>query len=305
MLQIVESQKVKWVDIKNPAQEDIKYLKERFRFHHLILDELITPTQRPRVERHENYLFMIIHYPFYHKERRETKSRELDIVVTKDAVVTTHYGSILPLKTLLDSCASYAESRQIYMGESSGHLLYYILIGVWKNCLLKLDQIDIRIDSIERKIFMGREREMVKEISLVKTDIINFWRIIEPQGQILESLAKEGIGFWKTEELRAHFEDIMGTYAQAWNTLKMHRETILAFEDTNQSLLTTKTNEIIRTLTIFSVVLLPLTLIASLWGMNTNYLPLTEWTFDFWLIFALMVSITTFMIIYFKKKGWL
>lgn len=306
MRYIIKGPKVTWIDILNPTPEDIKYLEERFNFHRLILEELISPGHRPRVERYPDYLFMILYYPFHHKEKRETRPREVDIIATKDTIITSHYGSILPLKALFDSCNLYENSRQIYMSTTPGHFLYYILIGLWKNSLTKLDQIDIRIDEIEQNIFKGKEKEMVREISLVKTDIINFARIIEPQKEILESLAKEGITFWdNAEDLKPYFDDILGTYSQAWNILKTHRETILALEDTNQSLLSTKTNEIIRILTVFSVIVLPLTLIASIYGMNTTYLPFRGPNIDFWIILGIMTAIGGAMILFFKKKGWL
>lgn len=304
MRNIIHGPKVTWVDIQDPGKEDIKYLKEKFKFHPLVLDELIPPGHRPKVEHHHDYLFMILYYPFYSKEKRETRSRELDIIITKNILITSHYRSILPLKALFDTCNIYPESRRRYMAESAGHLLFYILSGFWKNCLIKIERIDKRLDEIERNIFQGREKEMVWEISLVKTDIINFWRIIEPQGEILESLIKEGTTFFG-KELTPYFSDVFATYAQGRNSLKSYKEIILALEDTNQSLLSTKTNEIIKILTIFSVLLLPLTLLASIWGMNITPLPFSTSPQGFWIIVGIMISLTGFMIFYFRKKRWL
>ena len=303
MRHIVRGPKVTWVDIQDPTKEDIQYLKEKFNFHPLVLGELIPPGHRPKVEHHNNYLFMSLHYPVHNKEKKETRSREMDIIVTKNSVITSHYRSILPLKALFDSCNLYKESKKIYMSEGSGYLLYYILNSFWKSCLSKLEKIDKQIDEIEKEIFQGKEKETVPEISYVKTDIINFWRIIEPQGEILESLAIEGQTFFG-KELSPYFSDILGTHGQAWNSLKTYKETILALEDTNQSLLSTKTNEIIRILTVFSVVMLPLTLLASIWGMNVN-LPFARSQFGFWIIVAIMIFLMGFMFFYFRKKKWL
>ncbi len=303
MRQIIKGPQITWVDIQDPTQDDIRYLKGKFKFHPLVLGELIPPGHRPRVEHHDNYLFMSFYYPVYNKEKRETRSRELDIIVTKDTVVTSHYRSILPLKALFDSCNLYKESRGAYMSGTTGILLFYILSSFWKTCLTKLVQIDKRLNQIERDIFRGKEREMVMEISYVKADIINFWRIIEPQGEILESLTTEGEKFFG-KEMSPYFADIQGTYGQAWNSLKTYKETILALEDTNQSLLSTKTNEIIRILTVFSVIVLPLTLMASLWGMNIH-LPFAESGIGFWIIVGVMAFLTSFMFFYFKRKGWL
>jgi len=303
MRHIIKGPKVTWVDIQDPTREDVEYLKQKFGFHPLVLGELIPPGHRPKVEHQQEYLFMVVYYPVYSKEKRETKPRELDIIITKDTIITSHYRSILPLKALFDNCNLYKESRRTYMSEGTGQLLFYILSGFWKTCLTKLVQIDKRLDEIEKGIFKGKEKEMVSEISFVKTDIINFWRIIEPQQEILQSLATEGTAFFG-QTLSPHFFDILGTYGRALNSIKASKETILALEDTNQSLLSTRTNEIIRILTVFSVIVLPLTLVASVWGMNV-ILPFSESPFGFWIIMGIMFFVTVFMSFYFRKKGWL
>ena len=303
MRQIVKGPKITWVDIQDPTQEDVEYLRGKFKFHPLVLGEIIPPGHRPKVEKHNDYLFMSLYYPVYNKEKRETRSRELDIIVTKDAIVTSHYRSILPLKALFDNCNLYRESRKTYMSETTGLLLFHILSGFWKDCLAKLTLIDRKLDQIEREIFRGKEKEMVSEISYVKTDVINFWRIIEPQKEILDSLSIEGLKFFG-EDMEPYFASVLGTYSQAWNSLKTYKETILALEDTNQSLLSTRTNEIIRILTVFSVILLPLTMVASILGMNVD-LPISRSTTNFWIIIGFMAAITLLMMAYFKKKRWM
>jgi magnesium transporter len=303
MRKIIKGPKITWVDIQDPTLEDIEYLKQNFKFHPLILGELIPPGHRPKVERYKNYLFMILYYPVHSKEKRETRSRELDIIVTKDVLITSHYKSIVPLRALFDKCNLYPELKKRYMKWNAGYLLYLLLSSLWKSCLVKLDRINARIEAIEGEMFQGKEKEMVQEISVVKTDIINFWRIVEPQGEILDSLSKEGVTFFG-ERFAPYFSDIVGTYRQAWNSLKTFKETILALEDTNQSLLSTKINEIIRILTVFSVILLPLTLIASIWGMNV-FLPFSNSPTGFGIIITIMVILMGFLIVYFRKKKWL
>jgi len=305
MKQDIKTQKLTWIDINSPTESDIRYLKKKFNIHPLVLDELINPTPRPRVEPHKDYLFMVLYYPMYNVETRKTSSRELNIIVTKKAVITSHYKPIPPLKTLFDNCRFHKQSQKIYISEGSGQLVYYILSAFWKNCFKKLEKIDERIDNIQKYIFSGKEKEMVLEISLVKTDIINFWRIIEPQKEVLESLSKEGLTFFG-QALLPHFSDVLGTYERVSNNLETDKETILALEDTNQSLLSTRINEVMKVLTTFSVVMLPLTLIASIWGMNfPQSLPLSNSPAGFWLVFILMSIILFVMIIYFRRKKWL
>jgi magnesium transporter len=300
---MVKGKNVTWVDIQNPTKEDINYLKEKFDFHPLVLGELMPPGHRPKVEHHKDYLFMILYYPIYDRIKRETRSRELDIIVTKNILITSHYKFILPLKALFDICNIYEDSRKNYMDKNTGFLLFHILSGFWNNCLVKLEQIEKRLDFTEKEMFRGKEKEMVGEISFIKTDIINFWRIIEPQGPILNSLLTEGISFFG-EELSPYFNDILGTYGRAWNEIKTYKETILALEDTNQSLLSTKTNETIKVLTIFSVIVLPLTLMASIWGMNVP-VPWSDSPFGFWFILGIMAVSLVLMFLFFKKRQWI
>ena len=303
MKRIIKGPKITWVDIENPTKEDVQYLRKNFKFHPLVLGELIPAGHRPKVERYKDYLFMILHYPFYSKEKKETSSRELDIILTKKIIITSHYKTIIPLKTLFDKCNLYERSRKNYMSKDTGYLLFLILSSFWKTCLTKLVQIDKKLDKIEKEMFKGKEKEMVEEISYTKTDIINFWRIIEPQGETLNSLVLEGESFFG-KEMTPYFTDVLGTYGQTLNSLKTYKETVLALEDTNQSLLSTKINEIVKILTVFSVILLPLTLMASLWGMNVS-LPFEKRASAFWIILGFMGIITIFMFIYFKRKKWL
>jgi len=303
MLKIIKGPKVTWVDIQDPTQNDVDYLKENFNFHPLILGELIPPGHRPKVERYKNYLFMILYYPVYSNENQETRARELDVIVTKNVLITSHYRSILPLRNIFNGCNIKSSLRKKYMSWSAGFLLFSILSSIWKSYMIKMDRINNKVEMIENRMFKGEERKMVREISVVKMDIINFWRIIEPQVEILESLSKEGTLFFG-EKFAPYFSDILGTAGRAWNSLKTFKETILALEDTNQSLLSTKTNEVIRVLTVFSVILLPLTLIASIWDMNVN-LPFSESAVGFGIILLIMLFSMFSLIFYFRKKRWM
>lgn len=303
MREIIKGPKVIWIDIQNPTKTDIRYLRRKFNFHPLVLEELMTYGPRPKVEHHPNYLFMTIYYPIYSKKRRETRPREIDIIVTKDVLITSHYLTIPPLKNLFDICKQSSRARRGYMGAGAGQLLFYVLDTLWQRCLIKLEKIDTKLDKIEKEIFQGKEKEMVWEISLVKTDIINFFRIIAPQQRTLESLEKEGVDFFG-KELIPYFADLLGTYTQTRNTLENYKETILALEDTNQSLLSNKINEEMKILTIFSVILLPLTLIASIWGMNVR-LPFGQSPNGFWILTGMMIILMGASIIFFHKKKWL
>jgi len=304
MLKSIQYNDIAWVDIKNPKQTDIRYLRENFDFHELVLEELFSHGHRPKVEHHDSYLFLVLYYPSFDKKSKGTLPKELEIIATKTHLITAHTGDILPLAALFEKLQTHEESRREYMSETIGHLLFWIIRGILENTLTKLEHIEQKVEYIEDKIFRGEERKMVFEISVVKRGIIDFRRVLAPQTSVIESLALEGTQFFGPE-LEPHFQDLRGTFGMIWNDIEEYRETIYALSQTNESLLSTKTNEIIKVLTVFSVASLPLSLLVNIWGMNMKGMPLTESGVGFWIILGAMGVILVAMFVYFKKKKWL
>ncbi|MBI1984800.1 MAG: magnesium transporter CorA family protein [Candidatus Wildermuthbacteria bacterium] len=303
MYKIVQGPKTTWIDIQNPTSEDTTFLKERFAFHPLVMEELIPPIWRTKVEVFANYLFLVLHYPLYSKESRETRPQELDIIITQDTIVTSHYRSLLPLKYLFDRCNADPEARAEYMNEGAGQLLFHILNELWESNLLKLTRLNKKLDEVEDAIFKGQENQMLKEISFTKADIIDFLRIVVPQGDIFESLKTEGTKFFG-QEMEPYFSHLIGHWSQVKNDLQSYKDTIRALEETNNSLLAYRTNEIVRVLTLFSVIVLPIILLSQIFGMNLN-IPFVETPNNFLYIIILMLIGTAGMIFYFKKKKWM
>ena len=304
MIQTVQNNGITWIDIRNPEPDDIKYLRENFHFHELILGELIPPGHRAKVETHHDYIFLILYYPAFNKNKGEISPRELDIIATKDHIITSHYQTIIPVKNLFEKINLSDEVKAKYMSGTVGHLIYYIIRGILENALEKVEHIERHVNYVEQRIFAGDEKEMVFAISRAKRDKIDFRRIIAPQLPIIDSLVIEGVKFFD-ETLQPHLDDLRGTFGILWNELQDHKETIEALAETNESILRTKTNDVIRILTIFSVIFLPLTLVASIWGMNIENLPLSGNTYHFYIVLGIMLSSLIAMLSYFKYRKWM
>ena len=297
--------KITWIDIEKPTKKDLEYLKERFNFHPLVMEELLSSTLTPRVDSYDNYIFTIFHLPLYPKRRDGgIKASELDILITRDTLITVHYHNILSLRTFFANCSDN-KFKEKYLNRGTGELLYYIMETLLKPIPFQLDNIEKKIENIEKRLFRGNtEKETIEKISLAKREILDLWRILKPQEGLLNALPHKSSMLWG-KELKPYFADLVGDYARIWNILENQMQTINMLHLTNESLLTTKTNEIMKVLTIFAVITFPLTLLASVFGMNTRILPLTGSNYDFWIIIGIMAITTSGMFIYFKKKGWL
>lgn len=304
-MKTIKTEKTTWLDIKEPKQEDIKYLKENFDFHPLVLEALIPPSLRSRVEAYDDYLYLVLYFPVFDKQTRRTRPRELDILATKDTLITSHYQTILPLKALFDQCNLYDEAKQKYMKKNPGYLLYYLIEHLLEACLPKLDHITENIEKIEENIFKGKEKEMVTEISIVKRDILNFSKALKPQKSILESLLLKGPEFLG-KHLKVYFRDLLADYERVWNNLSSQKEMIESLRETNESLLSNKISEIIKVLTIISFITFPLGVVVGIFGMNVFHnIRFVEWPYTFWIIIGVMILSSLIMFAVFKKKKWL
>ncbi len=303
MKKIIEQNNLVWVDIEKPSEEDIRFLKDRFKIHSLTAKTLIPAIHYPDLDPFRNYLFLILHYPHY-KENKEIKILEFDIIVGRDFFITNHYEEIAPLQTLFDTCRASKAKKDETMAKGAGYLLFAVLSAFLKDVLEKINVVATDIDKLESSLFAGQEREMIREISTLKMQIIDIWRIVEPQRMIFESLRATGVNFFGPD-YKHYFGILNRTHRRIENGLKGAKETVEALEETNQILVSLRMNEIMKILTLFSVIFLPLTLLASIWGMNTNFLPFQKTDRDFEYVVLIMLLTFIGMFTYFKHKKWI
>ncbi len=301
MRKIITNQNYTWVDIVGPKDEDIQYLKDKFKIHPLTASAIIPAIHYPDLDQFKNYLFIVLHYPHY-TEKGEIKIREFDFITGQDYLITNCQEEIAPLRQVFESYNNgLAKSSH---SNDTAHILFLILNTFLKEVLSKINTMVKEIDELEARIFTGQERELVVEISSLKMKVLDFWRIVEPQRMIFEGLRTAGVNFYG-QDYRHYFDILYRAHRRIENTLKSAKETIEALEETNHILVTVKMNEVIKVLTVFSVIFMPLTLLASIWGMNTIFLPFHHTNLDFLFIILIMAVTLAAMLSFFRYKKWL
>jgi magnesium transporter len=297
-MKTIKAKNYTWLYFEKPNKKELSVLQKKFNLHPIVLEEFTTPTYRPQIDRHKNYLFLVLHFPIFNEEKRTTEIGEIDIAVNEKFIATS-------CNKHQDAIFHYFEKKR-KTGQSfekmpaDSYLLLFKIVEILLNsCFPKLDHIANNIDKIEKNIFQNQEKKMVKEISIVKRDILNFRRTIKPQRTILESLGWEK-NFKDNPNYKTRINNIIGANIRVWNVLENHKETIDSLEATNDSLFSHKLNSAMRILTVFSVIFLPATLTAALFGMNVN-VPIK----NFWIIAVITVSFMLIMFILVKIKRWL
>ncbi len=294
-----------WIHLDAPTQDEAEALAERFGWHALDVEDVISKRQRPKVDDYvdDGYLFAVLHFPVYDKSIGRLNAAELDVFLGPDYLVTLPTVELLPVTRLFRRCAEDAELREHLFTKGSGRLLYEVLDDLFDYCFPILDKIGHKLDVIEDEVFEGRSEEVVRDISNVKQEIISYRKIIKPERPTLRVL--EGhVERFLPEELELYFDDIVDAAERIWDLLDNYKEVVEALEDTNEAVISHRQNRILQILTIFSVVLLPLTLISGIFGMNVNFPGYGTHT-AFWIIVGGMIVTIVGMLGFFRWKRWL
>ena len=292
-----------WVHLTSPDAVEASELAERFGWHALDLEDVLSKRQRPKVDEYPEYLFLVLHFPAYDKAIQRLNAAELDFFVGNGYLVTLPAVELLPVTRLFGRCQEDDELREQLFTKGSGYLLYHILDDLFDYCFPILDKIGHKLDSIEDDMFEKRAEEVVRDLSNVKQEIISYRKIIKPERSTLRLLERQ-IERFLPEDLELYFDDIVDASERIWDLLDNFKEVVEALEDTNESVISHRQNDVLRILTVVSVVLLPLTLITGIFGMNVHF-PGFETAAAFWVIAGFMLGLAIGLITFFRLKRWL
>lgn len=293
-----------WIDIVKPTNQDINVLGNAYSYiHPLNLEDLLSPIERPKLDEDDNYLFVVLHFPQWEPKQRLSRPREVDLILGRGFVISIHDGSLSPLNVLYETCEQNALFREDLLGGGASHTFYVIIDRLVDYILPILRKVDNNIREIEEDIFEADAREVIKQITLVRRDVITLRRIIRQQVPIVEQLENTDHPILH-EELEEYFGDIVDHMHRARDIIDENAEVIASLAETADTLASHRINEVMRILTVISVIMLPLTLVSSIYGMNVD-LPLMRDPNAFIIIAVFMVAMAAMMLLYFRRRNWL
>src|SRR5213075_529250 len=297
-----------WIHLDPPIDpETVNALRARFGWHPLDVEDVLSKRQRPKVDDYldDGYLFGVLHFPAYDKNVQRLNAGELDFFLGPDYLVTISNVELLPVTRLFSRLQDDERLRDNLFSRGSGRLLYEVLDDLYDYCFPILDKIDGKLRQIDEEIdeVTPRAKERVRDIHKVKQEIISYRKIVRPQRPTLRQLER-GVERFLPEELELYFDDIVDASERIWDLLDNYKEVVEALEDTNESLISHQQNDILYVLTIFSVVMLPLTFLTGVFGMNVHF-PGFDTTSGFLATLVLFVVAIVGMLGFFRWKRWL
>ncbi|OGY58840.1 MAG: hypothetical protein A3F24_02390 [Candidatus Colwellbacteria bacterium RIFCSPHIGHO2_12_FULL_44_17] len=302
MVRTLEHNGVRWIDLLQPQPEELKELEGKFAFHHLLVEELRAPTYHPLAEFYGKYLFIILHFPQFAEATHRIHGIEIDFLITHEVLVTIRYEEFGDFESF------WEEARQNpgrYLTKTPGHTFYFLVKRLFNRIFPELDEMGTTIHQVEKQIFQDFDESIIERIALVKRQILRFVRAMKPQRVVWNSLPGYALSFWG-ERMKPYFSDLVAEYERTMTLIETHHEVINSLHLTSSSLLDHRQNYVIKILTIFTAIILPLSLVASIYGMNLNYLPFATHDNAFWWFMGGMLIVTVLMLLYFhKRRKWL
>ncbi|MFA5023033.1 MAG: magnesium transporter CorA family protein [Candidatus Paceibacterota bacterium] len=315
MVKQLKYQNITWISLVAPNKDEVAKLGHEYGIHSLVSEELLHPSARAKVDVYDDYIYLILHFPVdkvcqpdYGDGLHEDDTYEVDFILGKDFLITAHYESIPPLEEfskILEASSGLVNSKKD-KNIHAGHLFYYIIRQLYQSLESGLDNINVNLKRAEQKIFSGQEAEMVKTLSGLNRCLLDFKWALKFHREILESLLTAGKEFYG-EKFGYYLGSIMGEYEKISNMVDSNRENFSELRSTNESLLSIKTNNIMKGLTVLTAIFLPVTLIGTIFGMSGTDLnmPIIKSPEGFFVAVALMAITAVVMVVIAKAKKWI
>ncbi len=291
---------MRWTHFERASDKELRVLRDDYGFHPVDVSEIPPPLQRPKVVSRDGYIFMILPFPKFDYRTRIITASEVDFFISKDKLVTVNPDGLPAIQHVFSRFTDKNAKRQ-----DVARVLLDLLNQLLEDQFPMLVHLSQDIDEVEKGLFRADQREAILELMRIKTNIVNVRKAMQGHKKVIRMLMTEADGILPLGRLDDYYNRLVDYTKEIWDTLEVQRDTINALHEAHASLLENRTNEVMKTLTVFSVIIFPMTLIAALFAMRVGGLP---WEGDPWgffkvsLILALLVAA---MLTYFKRKRWI
>lgn len=304
MISVYKYKGVTWTDLVEPTKDEIRNVAEQYGIDPLVAHEMVIPSFKHRVESRHNYIYLILHFPAWQRSKESRESQEVDFLIGKNFIITTRFEQI----DAVDRFAKKIEVESILDKDASGDprdlIFFGLLSEIFSGILDQLDFIEDNLIEVQDRIFKGKEKEMVFALSEVSRHLLDFKKTTAPYPEALKTLERLGERQFG-EDFGFCTRGIIEEFNKGERIMQHQMEYVSELRATNNSLLSTKESQIMKTLTLMASITLMPTLIAGIFGMNTRADPIIGTQHDFWVILGIMLASTGFILYFVYRKKWL
>ncbi len=289
-----------WVDMEDIGAEGFEALEPVLRFHPLVIEDCVMDVNRPKVDDYGTYLYLAVHSARWDPDSPEPVLKELDLILGPRFLVSYHDE---PTRSIAEA-RRILERREDLLGNGPDHLLHFILDVMVDNYLPILDHVQSRIDHLEERVFHDPGQRALAEILKLKHGMAALRRIVGPQRDTVLSLTRTEFEVVRPE-LRPYLRDVYDRLVRVGDMLDSFRDEVAALLDIYATQVSNRLNEVMKVLTAFAVILLPMTLVTSIYGMNFVHMPELHWRYGYFWALGLMALVGIGVYAYIRSRRWL
>jgi magnesium transporter len=287
-----------WFHFDAPTEEELRFLQEDLKIHHLTLEDVVNQNQRPKVESFEDYVYIAIH-PLMHRKKWQIEPSELDLLLGRHWIVSVHYG---PLPGLIENSHIH-ERLANALGRGTDFLLYTLVDLVVDSYFPILDEIEDEIDSLEDRLLAQAKSADMNRLLAFKRSLVHVRRAIGPQREVFNQLTRHEFPFIRPENL-VYFRDVYDHLLRITEELDSLRDILSSALEVHLASTSNQLNVTIKRLAAWGTIFVVITAIAGIYGMNFKFMPELEWRYGYFATISGMVLISLVLYFYFNKRGY-
>jgi len=293
-----------WVDLEAPTDAERGILDRVFGFHRLAIENAVELSNHPRIDDYGDYLYLVVHGVVpTHRGGLAGESRiqllELDAFLGRTFLVTYHAATEYSIESVRKKCGAV----ESLMGRGPDRVLAEVLDSLAEEYVTLMESLDDEIDALEDRLFKGASKPALREIFSLKKDVLKLRRVVNPQREVLNRLARSEHKAVSKEET-VYFRDVYDHIYRVAEMLESFRDVLSGAMEVYLTVVSNRTNEIMKVLTVFSIILMSASLIAGLYGMNVP-IPGGGSKSSFWLLLVSMVGLSGVLLVFFKRRRWI
>ena len=307
-IETTKNNDLEWVMVRKNDVKTLNKLRNTFSYHDLDLDDVAPPIQSVKLAIRSEYLFLILQYPFLDEKTGIIKSAEIDFFIEPNRLVTIDINNLQQVQEIFESFKNSAinnEGSEMFVA-TQPRLLHLIIDNLIMSVYPMMRAVTLDIENIENILFTEFDQKLIRDILRIKMNIVNTRKSLQAHEETLKKfISALEFRFKYPKKMNAYFQQLIDDTKDLWSLTELQKDTINALHETNSSLADYRINDIMKTLTIFSVIVFPLTLLAAIFGMNAVNMPFVNHPMGFWIILGIMLLGSFGMMLFFKKKHWI
>jgi magnesium transporter len=290
-----------WVDLDKPTPDEARILSDLFHFHELAIEDAMSEAHHPKVESYGEYLYLILHGIDFAASEHCFQTQDVDFFLGPNYLVTVHPGVSRTLGKINQVC----DRDDRMLGEGPGGLMYRIIDTMIDNYRPEVEKLEKQLDEIENEVFETPNQRLARRILNFKKDVSSLRQVVLPQRDAVGRLARREFPLIN-ESLAYRFRDVHDHLVRLSDEAMFFQDRITSILDAHLSAVSNQLNTVMKVLTIFATLFMPLTVFTGMWGMN---IPLPHFpgsdAAQFWWVVGIMFVMSGGMIWYFRRKGWI